>query len=156
MIQNEGRIKKLIDEILIRATGNNKGSLEQYLNGRWTNVESIEYIKIDGTYNNFRIITEKEKVITEFKLGQLHGCCGVCVSFNVIVNQTFRKKGINIIGNKLRQEMARICGYTVILCTDVEGNIGEEKTLLKTGWQKLYSFTNARTNNRVNISVKHL
>ncbi len=158
METNFGRVKYLVKQILNVATEtyNSKGSLQQLFNGRWEDTNEMGYVKIEGTYNSYRIVDDKNNTITSFKLGQLHGCCGVCVSFNADVNEKFRKKGVNKLGNKLRQEIARVCGYAVLLCTDVEGNVPQQKTLEKEGWQKLFAFVNNRTNNKVNISIKHL
>lgn len=154
---NFGRVEYLVKQILEIATSSSKGSLQFYFNSRWEDVQKLGYVKIEnGTYNSYKIVDDKDNIITSFKLGQLHGCCGVCVSFNTDVSEKFRKKGINKIGNKLRQEIARVCGYTVLLCTDVESNVPQRKTLETEGWQKLFTFVNSRTNNQVNISVKHL
>ncbi len=155
MKEKFGRVKELVNIIGARA-GVKNVSLQQYLNNQWVDSNETGYVKIEGVINQYRIIGEKDKEITQFKLGQLHGCCGVCVSFNVSVNEKFRKKGINILGNKLRQEIARLCDYTVILCTDVDGNLAQERTLLREGWQKVFYFINNRTKNKVNISIKHL
>lgn len=94
--------------------------------------------------------------ITTFALVQLPGCCGVCVSTGAYVYEAYRKKGVNILTNKLRQDLAREAGYTVLLCTDIDSNTPERYTLKTCGWHDILQFTNRRTGNVVNISVKLL
>lgn len=90
--------------------------------------------------------------ITNFVLVQLPGCCGVCVSTGAYVFEPYRRKGVNILMNKLRQDLAREFGYTVLLCTDVDPNTPERHTLKTCGWHDILQFTNRRTGNVVNVS----
>lgn len=150
-------IKSLIYQIcLLARRPNGAGTLQRYGDGKWADLGELEYIKIEGFNNLYRIADERGGDITSFRLGELHGCCGVCVSYHANVTEEFRRAGINKVANRLRQEMARQAGFTVLLCTDVESNEPQRKTLEREGWQKIFQFTNRRTDNKVNISVKHL
>lgn len=94
--------------------------------------------------------------IASFGLYQFPSCCAFCVSTAASVVERHRRKGVNTLLNQLRQEIARLHGYTAIICTDVAGNIGERRTLAKEGWSDLYSVVNKRTKNQVIISIKEL
>ena len=94
--------------------------------------------------------------ITQFYLTQLPGCCGICVSTGAYVFADYRKKGVNKLTNGLRQAIAKTVGYTVLLCTDKADNEPEKRTLRACGWQDIFRFTNSRTQNVVDISVKVL
>lgn len=94
--------------------------------------------------------------ITDWCLVPFPGCCAFCISTQVWVSPTFRKRGINTLSNKFRQEIASDAGYTGLICTDVITNEAERKTLKKTGWIDIYGTTNRRTNNEVAISLVEL
>ncbi len=94
--------------------------------------------------------------VATFHLQQLQGCCGVCVSYHSSVNSKFRNKGLGTLLNKMRQQIAWDNGYTVLLCTDVESNQAQQKILTTNGWEKLMTFTNRRTRNKVCIHTIQL
>lgn len=91
-----------------------------------------------------------------FRLYQLPGCCGVCVSSGANIAERFRGKKLNIILNKFRMDLARHMGYSSMLCSDVTTNIATKKTLQKNGWKDVFQFKNNRTNNTVDISIVSL
>ena len=102
---------------------------------------------------------KNQQEIARFSLKQLPGCCGICVSFHANVSTTIRKKGIGSLLNKIRQQIAWNNGYTILLCTDVEKNEPQQKILNKNGWQKIMTFNNRRTHNKVclhSITLKDL
>lgn len=68
----------------------------------------------------------------------------------------FRRKGVNILTNRLRQEIARNEGYAALVCTDVLDNTAQRKTLEANGFKDIFMVDNKRTGNRVAISVKEL
>jgi len=92
-----------------------------------------------------------DRVITTFRIKQLPGCCGVGVSTGVEVRPTFQNMGVSTLMNKFRQEYAKLLSYGVLLCTDVESNIAQQKVLKKNKWKKLHSFRNPKTSNQVAI-----
>lgn len=94
--------------------------------------------------------------VTWFRVVLFPGCCALCISTAAQVFDPYRHKGINNIANKIRQEIGKISGYTTMICTDVEDNTAERKTLARNGWADVYKVRNRRTNNMVIVSVKEL
>lgn len=68
----------------------------------------------------------------------------------------YPEKVLNILANQLRQDIARSEGYTALMCTDVESNEPERRTLAHNGWHDIYGVVNKRTQNRVLLSLKEL
>lgn len=103
-----------------------------------------------------RTLKDPKKNITCFRLVLFPGCCALCISTGVTVWDPFKRLGINTIGNKIRQEIAKIAGFTGIVCTDIEANTGERKTLINNKWTDAFKIKNRRTRNHVILSVKEL
>lgn len=118
------------------------------------------YLKIEpGEYPYMRqyVIRSYNKDITSFCLTQMVGCCAICVSSNVYVHPEYRKRGINKVGNRIRQWIAKEQGYSILLCTDAADNEGERKTLEANGFRDILEIPkNPRTGNRVFVSIKEL
>lgn len=91
-----------------------------------------------------------------FQLSGMPGCCGVCVSHGASVYSQYRNKGLGTLLQLLRMDIARVNGYTVMLCTDRADNTYQNKILSKNGWPKIYDFTNKRTDNLINIHAINL
>lgn len=98
----------------------------------------------------------KTKVAASFELHPMINCCGICVSTKAFVAEGFRRKGLGAMLNSLRIEIARLNGYGLLLCTDVESNEAQRKVLAKNGWKDVHDFVNPRTQNKVFISVVNL
>jgi len=94
-----------------------------------------------------------EEEIASFKLIEMPGCCGICISTKALVNYRCRRKGIGTLLNRFRKELVQLLGYGVLICTDLEDNDPQKKILDSEGFQHIYSFINPRTKNRLNISV---
>jgi hypothetical protein len=121
------------------------------------------YIKPDAGYGSKLspyIITvdtnEGRIIVAKFSLYEFPSCCAFCVSTGAYTEPAFRNKGVNKIANKLRQRIAKEYGYAALICTDVESNVAERKTLIRNGFKDIYRTINGRTGNVVVISVKHL
>lgn len=94
--------------------------------------------------------------ISAFKLVQMPGCCGICISTGVSIHPSYRGRGLNTLLNNMRIELARLGGYTLLMCTDLVNNIPERKTLDKNYWRDIYLFKNLRTSNELAISIRDL
>lgn len=94
--------------------------------------------------------------ITSFRLSPFPGCCALAISHGMIVANPFRRKGINQIGNVIRQLISKASGYTTLVCTDIITNEAQRRTLSKNGWKDIHTTVNRRTNNTVIISCKDL
>lgn len=129
-----------------------------YLNNEYVDVNfyNLNYIKNDNEGLEFKVLDNNNEIISTFKLIQMIGCCGICVSTNVFVTSKYRNKGVNTILNNFRIAVAEYLDYGLLLCTDVSNNIAEVKTLDKNGWEHIYNFRNPRTGNNINISIKKL
>ena len=129
-----------------------------YLNNEYVNVNfyNLTYIKNNNKGLEFKVLDNNNEIISTFKLIQMIGCCGICVSTNTFVTHKYRNKGVNTILNNFRIDIAKELGYGLLLCTDVSNNTAEVKTLDKNGWKHIYNFENPRTSNKINISIKEL
>ena len=91
-----------------------------------------------------------------FRLVGLPGCCGVCVSTEAYTSTLFRGKGVNQLGNQLRESIAKAYGYSTILATTISDNVPERNTLYKRGFKEVHAFRNRRTANNINVYVKSI
>lgn len=94
--------------------------------------------------------------VTYWRLVQFPGCCAFAISTAVSVAFKYSGKGINKYGMQIREELAKLYGYTALVCTDVIDNIKERKTLTRAKFTDIYTTTNRRTRNEVAISIKQL
>lgn len=108
------------------------------------------------TFDPYGKAQDRQRVITQWKIVPFPGCCAFCISTEVIVGAPYTRKGVNRVGIQLRQEIARLTGFTGIVCTDLQTNTAERRTLAKAMWKDVYQVTNRRTTNSVNLSVKDL
>lgn len=98
-------------------------------------------------------VKDGKDVVAEFTLTKFPGCCGILISTGTYVCYSFRNKGVGKLLNKLKQDISRGWGYSVLLCTDIDDNPAQRKVLKDNGWEDIYQFVNNRTGNNVNISV---
>lgn len=96
------------------------------------------------------------RVISTFNVVPFPGCCALCISTGARVYEPYRDRGVNILANKIRQEIAKIAGYTAMVCTDIKNNTPTRKMLERNGWQDVYEVTNRRTGRLLAMSVKSL
>lgn len=124
-------------------------------------VEEKDYGKyLDNAFGKlpigrYKIMLGKEEVAS-WKLCQQVGCCGVCVSTEAEVSKKWQGKGLGKLLNSLRIDIARINGFSLLLCTDVLSNTYQRKILAWNGWRDVCTFLNRRTGNTVAISVVNL
>lgn len=95
-------------------------------------------------------------LVSYFSVYQMQGCCGIAISTDAYVNDRWRHKGLGTLLNSLRIDLARCCGYGVLLCTDLTANTAQRRILEKNGWKDIYTFVNPRTQNQLAISVINL
>ena len=134
-----------------------KVTIKCYLDNKWIELKEhhLMYIKDSPKGIDFRVFN-KDKTISEFKLLQMPGCCGICISTGSYVNPEFRGKGVNIILNNFRIDIAKHLGYGLLMCTDLKSNTPQMKTLDKNGWKHIHEFKNPRTGNILNVTIKEL
>ena len=131
--------------------------IQCYLDNKWIDLKEhhLIYIKDNNRGIEFKVLN-KDKIISQFKLIQMPGCCGICISTGTYINPEFRGKGVNIILNNFRIDIATYLGYGLLMCTDLKSNIPQMKTLDKNGWKHIHEFKNPRTGNILNVTIKEL
>ena len=131
--------------------------IQCYLDNKWIDLKEhhLVYIKYNNRGIDFKVLN-KDKIISQFKLIQMPGCCGICISTGTYVNPEFRGKGVNIILNNFRIAIAKDLGYGLLMCTDLKSNTPQMKTLDKNGWKHIHEFKNPRTGNILNVTIKEL
>ena len=116
-------------------------------------------IKKDEYENNDHYLCsvyKNKELITSFKLYEFPKCCAILVSCNAVVTNNFVNLKIGTITNILRQDIARLLGYSCLMCTDVEQNKFQRQLLKTNGWSDIYNVMNKRTNNNVFLTVINL
>ena len=131
--------------------------IQCYLDNKYVDLKEhhLVYIKDNPSGIEFKVIN-KDKIVSRFKLIQMSGCCGICISAGTYVNPEFRGKGVNIILNNFRIDIAKHLGYGLLMCTDLKSNTPQMKTLDKNGWKHIHEFKNPRTGNILNVTIKEL
>jgi GNAT superfamily N-acetyltransferase len=111
-------------------------------------------VQLGGEY--IVIHSDNQRVITSFVIEPMAGCSGIALFRAVDIREDYRGKGYGIHFLNLREKIALDFGYGVAMCTIVDTNKPQAKIMQKSGWQKLYNFTNPRTTNNVSVYVKKL
>lgn len=112
--------------------------------------------KLDVGKYCLRLSGAKPTIVATFELHPMVNCCGICVSTSASVQPDYRKRGLGTLLNRLRMDIARHNGYSLLLCTDVMDNTPQRRVLERNGWKDIYRFVNRRTGNPLYISVINL
>jgi len=115
--------------------------------------------KISSNHYSIAALLRNGEAIERIALGNIvgmTGCCGACISTASYVYDKYRNRGIGSIMNRVRAEVAREFGYTVMICTDVIDNYPQQQVLKKNGWVHIASFVNNRTGHDIGIHIKAL
>ncbi len=114
---------------------------------------NIPDAKVDIEYTDIRTamfrISSKGQKVGHFALSFLYGCRGVLVSHTMLIEPEYRGKGLAKKLQPIKKRIAKDLGVAVMLCTVVDENKAQE-TVIK-DWQKVGSFDNMRTGNKVNL-----
>lgn len=101
-------------------------------------------------------ISALNQVVSTFKMYQMPHCCAYAISCNVHVEKLYRNRGIGKLLNQMRIDMAKLMGFSALLCTDVNHNGSQRKVLEANGWVDIHTIINSRTDNVVHISAINL
>jgi len=112
--------------------------------------------KLVGGYYIFFDKENFNQEVAKFKLTQMGGCNGVCISSNEAIYGTYKGKGYGNTFNKIREDLAQQMGYSVMLCTVIDGNVPQEKILFKNGWARTFGFLNLKTSNDISMFYKKI
>lgn len=121
----------------------------EVLSMKWA---STFYIRLKTDYEN----NESNSDIASFRISYLPGCGAVFVSHDMWIVPEYRNKGLNNVLNAFKIELAKLCGYSVLICTDRVDNEPEKKTLAKNGWKDVHRFTNRTNGAAIDITVKDI
>ena len=111
-------------------------------------------VQLGGEY--FIIDNDARNVVTSFVIEPMAGCNGIALFRAVEIRDKYRGKGYGIHFLNLREKIALDFGYGVAMCTIIDTNEPQTKIMQRSGWKKLYKFTNPRTNNPVSMYFKKL
>lgn len=93
-------------------------------------------------------------IVSSSTLVQVPGCCGLCLSTGATVKEELRGLGIGSIMSELRIEVAKLAGFSAIMCTDVKTNTPQQAILAKMGYERIFEFNNTKTGNDIQIHIK--
>lgn len=94
--------------------------------------------------------------IGRFTLVELPGCCAYLVSTGTLVEYDYRNKGIAQALLPVKEYIARLGGYSYLMCTTIKYNEAQNHILQKCGWEKVNTILNRRTTNEVTMWMKKL
>ena len=115
---------------------------------------------------SFKIVDTKssddDDVVGRWSMQELPGCCMFIVSTGMCIDPKLRGHGIAGFCQKLKEEIAKLLGYTYLLCTVAEPHYQREMrkpnsqkyVLRQSGWVGIFSDINRRTDNDVTMYVK--
>jgi hypothetical protein len=97
------------------------------------------------------------RVVGQFGITQLPGCCGIAVFYHASVTESVRGKGLGDLFLSIREKAAVLAGYTLAQATVLKNNDAEVHLLTKHKWGKAVAvFKNLRTKNNVMVFIKEL
>lgn len=116
------------------------------------------YYQKHNENNYIQILSETKPIvpIARFQLIEFPGCCAFMVSYHSNISDDYRGKGLGLLLNSMRMDIARFLGYSALLCTDLNDNIPQRKILAKNDWKDIFNIVNQRTRNNINISIVQL
>lgn len=92
----------------------------------------------------------------QFYFSPMPGCCGVVVSHHTFLNKDSRHSGVSDNFRKIKHELAKALGYTVMLATTQMENLPGVGNMMKSNYKIPLTFTNKRTNNLIGLGYKVL
>lgn len=127
-------------------------------------VVSNKNVKInfsDNTYNNRAHILSVEIscLVFTFYLEEMFNNCGMLVSTNTYVGNGYRKLGIGTVLHAIKEDIARITGYSFMMYTD---SVNQEvlkpnqKIMNDIGAKEVFRGTNKRSSSNIAVWIKDL
>jgi GNAT superfamily N-acetyltransferase len=108
------------------------------------NSDSKENI-ITVSFRPSKLIPNKSIPFIRFSLSMMPGCCAYCVSHDTIISQEYRNKGYGKKLQAVKKEIAKLLGFTAMICTVTSDNAAEIYILETHGWIKTNTIKNKRT-----------
>jgi len=89
-----------------------------------------------------------------FYFSPMPGCCGIVVSHNTFLNTDCRGSGVSDPFRKIKNELAKALGYTVMIATTQMHNLPGVGNMIKSKYKIPLTFTNKRTSNLIGLGYK--
>lgn len=119
--------------------------------------KGFEWAKDKGVkFIVYRKTDSSEYEIGHFFLSAMPGCCGVCISHNAYLNERTRHSGLSNPFRDIKPFIARLVGYSSMIATSIVTDIPAFKSMLKSNYRIVDTFTNNRTNNVLAFGFKKL
>lgn len=93
---------------------------------------------------------------SRYILYPMPGCCGVVVYSGAYIHHPQRSNGLGQHFFSEANGLMKDAGYSCGLCTVISTMKSQIHILEKSGWSKVHSFVNRRTENEVQIWVKNI
>ena len=133
-------------------------------NNNLDTVVSDKNVKInfsDNTYNNRAHILSVEIscLVFTFYLEEMFNNCGMLVSTNTYVADGYRKLGIGTVLHAIKEDIARITGYSFMMYTD---SVNQEvlkpnqKIMNDIGAKEVFRGVNKRSSSNIAVWIKDL
>ncbi len=100
----------------------------------------FEYVKCKDESVRVSVYSPTQEWIGDFKLEPFPGINNVIVSTQVVIEEKQRGKGWGRLLNRLRVRAMSLAGYSRMLATVRNDNLGEEHILETNGWKRLTTF----------------
>ena len=120
-------------------------------------IQVSSLVDVGGYY--IRVMGEEElytPIITGIKMESFGGNCGICIARGLNTHTKYRNKGFGSLLFELATELARQCGYSLLMCTDVAYAVFVGKIMDKFDAVKVHNFSNKRSLNRCDVFVVSL
>ena len=113
--------------------------------------------KVRGTISLANPDVEWSSAVSAFNLTQFPGNCGMMITHETYQAFDYRKKGLSVPIQKMKEKIARHFNYTILLATTVPSNLNDN-VLAKAGFTRLepLCFTSRRTANKITTWMKVL
>jgi hypothetical protein len=136
-------------------------SLEEVTDWMSENPPPIEDLSVrvqNETLHNDSIVAffRDNRLAGRFKLAEMIGCCAIVVSTETYVLDIYNRKGFGQYMLRLKEYIAGLTGYSMLMATVVSTNEPEIHILEKFGWACVSTVLNRRTDNTVLVYTKHL
>lgn len=94
--------------------------------------------------------------LVKFALVEMPGCCMYLISTDTYIDGCYQGKGLSYVLQEVKENLARVWGYTKLFCTVTMNNKAELKVLKKSGWEQVDEGINLRTSNKVGMFIKEI
>ncbi len=108
------------------------------------------------SFSVYNPVGEAKLTVAVFRFEPLPGCCGVVVSTASYINTEWRGSWVGPEFHKLKEELAKNFGYSLLLATTQLSNIPEVVSSSKARWRIVKTFLNKRTSRELGVMMKNL